>query len=119
MPCYTPMKVWRSRYVNKKTGKRAITFKRSEAFTDLPLEIPCGQCIGCRLDKSRQWAIRCVHEASLYEENSFITLTYAPENLPKDRSINKETFKKFMKRYRKEIDKNDPGRKIRFMASGS
>jgi hypothetical protein len=30
------------------------------------LKIPCGQCIGCRLEYSRQWAMRCHHEASLH-----------------------------------------------------
>ena len=32
----------------------------------MPVLVPCGQCIGCRLEKSRQWAIRCVHEATPY-----------------------------------------------------
>jgi hypothetical protein len=36
----------------------------------------CGQCIGCRLDKAREWSVRCIHEASLYENNCFITLTF-------------------------------------------
>ena len=44
--------------------------------------LPCGQCIGCRLDRSRAWAMRCIHEASLHDENCFITLTYNAENLP-------------------------------------
>jgi hypothetical protein len=51
------------------------------------LKIPCGQCIGCRLEYSRQWAMRCHHEASLHIFNSFITLTYDPEHLPQDGSL--------------------------------
>jgi hypothetical protein len=51
------------------------------------LKIPCGRCIGCRLEYSRQWAMRCHHEASLHTFNSFITLTYDPENLPQDGSL--------------------------------
>ena len=46
-----------------------------------PFELPCGQCIGCRLERSRQWAMRCVHEASMHQDNCFITLTYNDENL--------------------------------------
>lgn len=46
------------------------------------LPIPCGQCIGCRLDYSRMWADRCILEAQQYEYNSFVTLTYDPEHLP-------------------------------------
>lgn len=44
--------------------------------------IPCGRCIGCRLDYSRMWADRCMLEAQQYEHNAFITLTYDPEHLP-------------------------------------
>lgn len=45
-------------------------------------EIPCGQCIGCRLDKSREWATRCALEMGLYEKNCFVTLTYDDDHLP-------------------------------------
>lgn len=80
-----------------------MVFKPEEAADpDDPLNLPCGRCIGCRLERSRQWAVRCVHEASLYERNCFITLTYAPEHLPADGSLNKSHFQKFMKRLRKK-----------------
>jgi len=79
----------------------------------MPLDVPCGQCIGCRLERSRQWAIRCVHEASLYEKNCFITLTYSPENMPKDSSLVKRDFQLFMKKLRKRF-----GSRIRFFHCG-
>lgn len=44
--------------------------------------IPCGQCIGCRLEYSRQWANRGYLESKLHDENYFITLTYDDEHLP-------------------------------------
>lgn len=62
------------------------------------LSLPCGQCIGCRLERSRQWAVRCMHEASLYERNCFITLTYADDKL--GYSLHYPDFQKFMKRLR-------------------
>jgi hypothetical protein len=65
------------------------------------IKLPCGQCIGCRIDRSRMWAVRCMHEASLHEENCFITLTYADEYLPKNGSLDYVDFQKFMKRLRK------------------
>lgn len=65
------------------------------------LSLPCGQCIGCRLERSRQWAMRCMHEASLYQDNSFVTLTYSDEHLPDDGSLNYPDFQLFMKRLRK------------------
>lgn len=51
------------------------------------IEIPCGQCIGCRLEYSRQWAIRCVLEAQEYENNWFLTLTYDDDHLPESLPI--------------------------------
>jgi len=77
------------------------------------LKRPCGQCTGCRLERSRQWAIRCLHEASLYENNCFITLTYNDQNLPEDRSLDVNHFQLFMKRLRKKY-----GAKIRFYHCG-
>lgn len=77
------------------------------------IEVPCGQCINCRLEHSRQWAIRCEHEASLYEDNCFITLTYAPEHLPVDGSLVPRDFTLFMKRLRKKY-----GEGIRYYGCG-
>lgn len=38
--------------------------------------LPCGQCTSCRLNYSRNWAIRCSLEAAEHEHNYFVTLTY-------------------------------------------
>lgn len=91
MACYHPLTAYRrAGGYNPKTGKTGLTFNASNACQDEEaLQIPCGQCIGCRLERSRQWAIRCLHEASLYRDNCFVTLTYRDENLP--RGINTET----------------------------
>jgi len=113
MACYHPIQAWRSKKVNKETGKRSIVFQRSEAFVDMPVVVPCGQCIGCRLEKSRQWAIRCVHESKCHDDNIFVTLTYNNENLPKDGSLCLADLQKFMKRLRKKY-----GAGIRYFACG-
>lgn len=68
-------------------------------------QLPCGKCISCRLEYARQWAIRCVHEASMHEKNCFITLTYSNENLKSDKLVYSD-FQKFMKKIRKL--QNDP-----------
>eukprot|EP00919_Chromeraceae_sp_WS-2016_P014354 GHVR01033751.1.p1 GENE.GHVR01033751.1~~GHVR01033751.1.p1 ORF type:complete len:308 (+),score=14.93 GHVR01033751.1:180-1103(+) len=102
MPCYKPLKGWRSQKRNP-TGKHSIVFSPKKGFIDQPIEVPCGQCIGCRLERSRQWAIRCVHEASLHEDNVFITLTFADNNLDPEGSLQKEDFQKFMKRLRRKF----------------
>lgn len=112
MPCFYPMRGY-----EKWSG--GWTASRREAAHDLltgqikELSVPCGQCIGCRLERSRQWAIRCVHEASLHQDNCFVTLTYAPEYLPADGSLNKRDFVLFMKRLRKRF-----GEGIRFFQCG-
>lgn len=113
MPCYDPRHGYRSKRVNPQSGKRSIVFNRNDGFSDMPVSVPCGQCIGCRLERSRQWAMRCVHEAQMYQNNCFITLTYNAENLPKNGSLDKTVLQKFMKRLRKEH-----GEGIRFYACG-
>lgn len=112
MACFHPLKGFRALDRNE-SGKYSITFNPTKGYTDLPLTIPCGQCIGCRLERSRQWAIRCVHEASLHDRNCFITLTFNDENLDKQKSLNKKDFQDFMKRFRKKT-----GLKIRYFHCG-
>lgn len=89
----------------------------------VPVALPCGRCIGCRLERSRMWAMRCVFEAKSYEHNSFITLTYDEEHVPDDYSLKKRDFQLFMKRLREDIrqdclKKGIPEKKIRFFACG-
>ena len=119
MTCYRPLSAYRSHELTTKNNKRKIKFLKhgdsldKEHLGDDYLEIPCGQCIGCRIERSRQWAIRCVHEASLYENNCFITLTFSDEYLPKDKSLNVRHWQLFMKRLREKFGEN-----IRFYHCG-
>lgn len=113
MPCYSPLKGYYSKEVNP-TGKRSIVFNIRQAQDDKAVELPCGQCIGCRLERARQWAVRIMHEASLYSDNMFLTLTYSPEKVPPDGNLRKSDFQKFMKRLRKAY----PHKKIRFFHCG-
>lgn len=46
------------------------------------LKIPCGRCIGCRLEYSRQWANRCMLELSYHDQSWFVTLTYDDDHVP-------------------------------------
>lgn len=65
-------------------------------------QIPCGKCPSCRLENARQTAVRCVHEAQMHPKNSFITLTYAEENLSSTKLQYKD-FQAFVKRLRNYI----------------
>lgn len=115
MPCYHPLNGYRSRRLNS-SGKRSITFSLHQGFQDQPVTVPCGQCIGCRLERSRQWAVRCLHEASLYPHNCFLTLTYDDKHLPQHGSLNVKHYQDFMKRLRFKYCRF--GRKIRFFHCG-
>lgn len=108
MTCYTPLQGYESKELTA-TGKRKTTFSIHKARGyeyGLPVKrvVPCNRCSGCRLQYSREWAVRCMHEASLYgDRNSFITLTYNDKYLPLYGSLNYEHWTKFMKRLRKNV----------------
>ena len=106
MPCYSPLKGWK----NPDTG--GIVF-RCDGVHDT-MEVACGQCLGCRLDRSRMWAMRIVHESSLYDGNCFVTLTYSDDCVPDDWSLHRSHFVKFMKRLRKAFEPE----RIRFFMCG-
>ena len=112
MPCYRPLTGYYSREVNE-TGKRSLVFSVDKSLVDVPVTVPCGRCIGCRLDRSLSWAVRCIHEASLYDENCFITLTFDDKHLG-DGSLHVSDFQKFMKRFRQFVSP----RIIRFFHCG-
>lgn len=76
--------------------------------------VPCGQCKECRIRYATSWAVRCVLESQKHKENVFLTLTFNDEHLPPNRSLDKKTLQKFLKRFRKQVY---PA-KVRFFASG-
>ncbi|AGT39936.1 replication initiator [Marine gokushovirus] len=106
MACYHPLLAFRSE------GK--ITFNKPFPFAK-GFNLPCGQCVGCRLEYSRQWAVRLVHENQMHKKSCFITLTFNQEELDKrsnPASVDVRDFQLFMKRLRKKH------KKIRFFHCG-
>lgn len=90
------------------------------------IQIPCGHCMSCRLEYSRQWANRCMLELLYYKSAFFVTLTYNENHVPVDYTIDPETgeakpvmtlrkrdLQLFMKRLRKRFGDN-----IRFLGCG-
>jgi hypothetical protein len=121
MGCDSPLKGFR----DMATG--GIQFRRENAGEKM--EVPCGQCLGCRLDHSRMWAMRITHEAAMHEHdggNCFITLTYRDRractleqlenglHVPDDWSLDKTHVQKFIKRLRKYFGKQ----KIKYFYCG-
>lgn len=111
MVCYAPLTAYYSREIGK-SGKRGITFSRNASFSGSPLKLPCGQCIGCRLERSRQWAMRLMHEKRDHEFSSFVTLTYRDTDLPGSGTLVKRDLQLFFKRVRKKLGK------CRYFAAG-
>lgn len=66
---------------------------------------PCGKCVECKIKKSTEWAYRIMHEASHYEDNCFITLTYNEVNLPPGGGLSRRDLTLFLKRLRKKLGK--------------
>lgn len=64
------------------------------------LTLSCGQCVGCRAERSRQWGVRGMHELQLHESGSYLTLTYADENLPENSNLVRRDWQLFAKRLR-------------------
>lgn len=108
MACFKPLSVYRV------LPDGPILFREVKGATSL--ELPCGRCAGCRLEYSRQWALRCEHEAKLHKRNCFITITYADEHLPPFGDLCYRDVQLFLKRLRK--DQAQFGHKVRFLLCG-
>lgn len=107
MPCYHPIAGFRC-------ADGSVVFAQLARYDIVgDIKLPCGQCVGCRLDRSREWSVRCLHEAKMHKQNSFLTLTYADDNLPANNSLCYRDFQLFMKRLRKHA-----GVSLRFFMCG-
>lgn len=96
MSCTRPLKAfWRS------AARDAITFDVNKSATRISFVLPCGRCIGCRMEKARQWGLRCLHEKKMWRHNQYVTLTYNVENMPPGGSVCLRDVQLFMKRLRK------------------
>jgi hypothetical protein len=109
MPCYSPLSAFQSPAGGK------LTFSEKTGFK--PLTIPCGRCLGCKIESSRKWAVRAVHELKFHDQSCFLTLTYNDEHLPEGGTLEKSDWVKFMKRLRKHVFKTT-GKTIRFLMCG-
>lgn len=89
--CYHPLIAWRVgdeiriqgglEYEDTTQTPQTLTKMGVNPKIHERLILPCGQCIGCKLEYSRQWADRCYLESKLYETNYWFTLTYDDAHL--------------------------------------
>lgn len=108
MACYNPWPAWRT------TDGELVLFPRQGQDILREQTLPCGKCVGCLLERARQWAIRCMHEAQMHERNCFITLTYNDEHLPPGNNLDYRHWQNFMKYLRKRIRPDT----VRFFMAG-
>jgi hypothetical protein len=111
MPCFHMMPAWPAPKHDPKPSlvcegqmakpSRRIVFSPHKSFSGArSFMIPCGQCIGCRADQAREWAVRCMLERQMHEASCFVTATYAPEHLPIGGGVSKRDHQLFLKRLR-------------------
>lgn len=117
MPCYHLKKAYILKNLNPKTGKKIVVFKPCLGIKE-SIKVPCGQCWGCRLEQSRLWALRCMHELKQHEHAQYVTLTYSDENIPPHNSLHKPHLQEFYKRLRQKIVRDKLPYKIRHYSCG-
>lgn len=112
MTCISPKIAWRWKFMPLKAKYDEKLYDRFNRihFNQYPLrrekdievlKIPCGKCIGCRLDYANSWSTRLYLERKQWQKACFITLTYNDENLPKDKMLHERDMTLFLKRLRK------------------
>lgn len=107
MPCFHPLRAWRL-----VGGSLSLKEPLDESKKEELLRLPCGGCLGCRMSRSREWALRCELELKSHPAACWVTLTYDDEHLPP--TLQKLHVRAFLKRLRSRFE----ARKIRFFASG-
>lgn len=97
MACFHPTKA----FLTASGGVSFTELARDQVVKDIGL--PCSQCIGCRLDRARDWSLRITHESKLHRPNWFVTLTYSDKTIPDKGSLNYPDVQNFYKRLRKKL----------------
>jgi len=111
MPCYQPLFGW---YCLDGEERGKVIFQRQPGIMYVETPLPCGQCLGCRMEQARQWAIRCCQEAEMHDDNCMVTLTYDDANLPDDGGLRPEHPTLWLKKLRRKF----PEKKIRYFLAG-
>jgi hypothetical protein len=86
--------------------------KPSPGYPGRKQQVPCGTCILCRVEQTRQNAVLILHEAKQHEEACMATFTYNDEELPTNGSLDYRDLQLMWKRLRKA------GHQFRYFAVG-
>ena len=77
--------------------------------------IPCGKCEECKKEKQIELIERMKIEARNWSENIICTLTY---NEKERKELNIKDMQDFIKRLRNKLNKEEPGKKIKYFYCG-
>lgn len=97
-------------------NQKTVYYRGKDYPIDMLIKIPCGKCVGCRLEYSRQWANRCMLELQYHDSAYFCTFTYDDDHVPRTyypdpetgeafpaMTLQKRDFQLLMKRIRKHF----------------
>lgn len=82
MSCYHPFRAMRIGYNGEgKQVLKIVPYDTLDVYDNQGKEydwfpLPCGHCIGCRQDQSKEWSNRLLLESQYHDRAYFITLTY-------------------------------------------
>lgn len=119
--CLTPNLVYVNRMLRDKKHPHGVFFSQWSKAQEETFEankrtlggefykIPCGKCIECRMQKSKEWGMRAFAEYQTCKNGLFLTITY--ENAPK--SLILSHLQKFIKALR-----NKYGAGVKYIACG-
>lgn len=114
MPCDFPLRAYLTGAVTP-AGKSVYSFNAMDSVrSNGGIEIPCNNCVGCKLERARQWSIRMMHEVKCHSENCFLTLTYDDQHVPQDYSLKIRDMQLFWKKLRQKLG----DRVIRYFCCG-
>jgi len=56
------------------------------------IEVPCGKCMACRIQRVNEWVTRLMHEYEQTKKGMFINLTYKNEELKYGAAVNRRVY---------------------------
>lgn len=107
MTCFHPITAYKQTHARLDIPPKDYYALKKLSFKPVPgrekIEVPCGHCLGCRLDHASMWATRLTMEAKTWQKCCFVTLTYNNPNLPiknNKMTLKKKDLQDFLKRLR-------------------
>ena len=103
------------KWIYKKGQYKENTYRGfKDDFYEIGTYSKCGHCVQCVAEKCNNWVIRNYYESKIHQKKCFITLTY--EENPY--ILIRKDFQNFMKRLRRNLEKQGYTDKIRMFMAG-